>query len=85
MYIMIGIVVILCIIIAATAEEPGLTIISLLFIVMLSFFLGVGTTASKETTQKIQEKEQPKYKQEIVYSLKDGKYLPTDTLYIEIK
>ena len=28
---------------------------------------------------------QPKYKQEIVYSLKDGKYLPTDTLYIEIK
>lgn len=51
------------------------------------FFLGVavcviGESVANEPSNK---KEQPKYKQEIVYSLKDGKYLPTDTLYIEIK
>lgn len=55
---------------------------------VLVFFIGVSIyiIIDKENTSKTNVNEkQPKYKQEIVYSLKDGKYLPTDTIYTEIK
>ena len=54
---------------------------------MFIFFIGisVGVIASNENSKPTTKEKQPKYKQEIVYSLKDGKYLPTDTLYTEIK
>ena len=50
-----------------------------IFVLGISVCVIVTNINNKPTTK------QPKYKQEIVYSLKDGKYLPTDTLYIEIK
>ena len=49
------------------------------------FCLGVSISAIAININNKPTTKQPKYKQEIVYSLKDGKYLPTDTLYIEIK
>lgn len=51
------------------------------------FFLGIATCVIvyEENNKHITKDKQYKYKQEIVYSLKDGKHLPTDTLYIEIK
>lgn len=50
-----------------------------IFVLGISVYVIAMNIDNKPTTK------QPKYKQEIVYSLKDGKYLPTDTLYIEIK
>ena len=49
------------------------------------FVLGVSVCVIAMNINNKPTTKQPKYKQEIVYSLKDGKYLPTDTLYIEIK
>ena len=49
------------------------------------FVLGVSVCYTVMNINNKPTTKQPKYKQEIVYSLKDGKYLPTDTLYIEIK
>lgn len=49
------------------------------------FVLGVSVCVIAMNINNKPTTKQPKYKQEIVYSLKDGKYLPADTLYIEIK
>jgi len=52
---------------------------------LILFLLALSATGLGIVIALLDKKEQPKYKQEIVYSLKDGKYLQTDTLYIEIK
>lgn len=52
--------------------------VTILVVILYLIAVGIGEIEFKP-------KEQPKYKQEIVYSLKDGKYLPTDTIYTEIK
>ena len=49
------------------------------------FVLGISVCVITMNINNKPTTKQPKYKQEIVYSLKDGKYLPTNTLYIEIK
>lgn len=53
----------------------------MLFIILACLHIGDKIAQNNKSKQK----EQTKYKQEIVYSLKDGKYLPTDTIYTEIR
>ena len=70
-----------CIIVLVLVADDGTRINTALIL----FLIALCTTGLGIVITLVDKKEQPKYKQEIVYSLKDGKYLPTDTLYIEIK
>lgn len=79
-------IVTLIILIASAASYIILFDIKLYIIkILLIAIIIAGCLYLGENKKQLDKKEQPKYKQEIVYSLKDGKYLPTDTLYIEIK
>ena len=83
----IGVLVILALgLIVATAliDYEDLALIRALIGVFI-FVLGISICVIAMSIDYKPTTKQPKYKQEIVYSLKDGKYLPTDTLYIEIK
>ena len=81
--VLIAIVIILAV---ALVDDQDLALVRA-FLAVLLFCTGIAicTIINREDTIKDSKKEQPKRKQEIVYSIKDGKYLPTDTIYIEIK
>ena len=83
----VGVLVILAlglILAAALIDGEDLALVRALIGIFI-FVLGISVCGIAMNINNKPTTKQPKYKQEIVYSLKDGKYLPTDTIYIEIK